>query len=158
MIAMDTLFSKRFIFISLGFLVMLALATTLGLRWYAAKKNAAEAAKRETDEKNQVSPLRNIKENRVIYTDGGFSPSELTISVDKGLGCVINVENQSTGPLTLGLSPHNEKKDPGQNYMPVPPGQNVFFDPRYSGYTELSFHDHERPQFEFTVKFDKSCQ
>ncbi|MBI2055148.1 MAG: hypothetical protein HYT39_03575 [Candidatus Sungbacteria bacterium] len=155
---MEALLSKKFILITLGFLVVLALVTSFGLRWYSARQEAAGTAKEEAARQNETNAARNIKENRVNYIDDGFSPKELTIAADRGLGCVVNVENQSTHALTVGLSPHNPVKDPGQNYLPVPPGENVMFDPRYSGYTELSFHDHERPQFEFTVKFEKSCQ
>src|SRR3990167_6501457 len=151
-------FSKKTIFIVLGFIVLLALATHFGLRWYEARKETAEAIQKEAARNEETNTIRNIKENRVNYTDEGFSPKELIIASDRGLGCAVNVENQSTHAVTVGLSPHNAKKDPGQNYLPVPPGENVMFDPRYSGYTELNFHDHERPQFEFTVKFEKSCQ
>ena len=155
---METLISRKTILIIIGFLAVLALATNFGLRWYGLKKEATEATEKEAAKNQEMSALRKIKENQVVYANDGFSPKELILASDKGLGCVVNVENQSTHPVTVGLSPHNPVKDPGQNYLPVSPGENIMFDPRYSGYTELSFHDHERPEFEFTVKFEKSCQ
>jgi|SRR3989338_2626226 len=151
--------SQKTIIIVLGFILALALGTHFVLRWYGsnigAEKNADPGdGVRVIDESEAVE----MDENKVIYDGSRFSPNTISISMNRGLGCAIALYNQSNRPLYLGLSPHNPKKDPGPEYPPIKSKERFFFDPRFTGFTELSFHDHERPELQFLVKFEPSCR
>jgi|SRR3989344_5667219 len=156
---MGNILTKKLFWASVAFLVMLAIATHFILRQLRIDKSPvtnppADGAVNVQSDEN----IDEVVENRIIYTETGFSPKEISIAADRGLGCSVNVINRSNRSLNLGLSPHKEAKDPGREYPPIAQGDRLLFDPRFTGFTELSFHDHERPALEFTVKFDKSCR
>lgn len=165
---MEHIFSKKNIIIAGVFLILLALGVELFLSRLdktSDNKASGENSHQAPDAGNSGAGNRVVDPDAekmaldtVFYSDIGFSPKEIIVAIGKGLGCVVNVENTTRHSLTLGVSPHNPVKDPGQNYLPVKPGEHILFDPRYSGFTELSFHDHERPELSFTVKFAASCQ
>lgn len=144
----------------MGFILALAIGTHLGLRWYGSN---AVKEKGDTREDSGVrvtddNAVDAAVENKVEYTEKGFAPQEIGIAIDRGLGCAVALYNRSGRTLLLGLSPHNLPKDPGQEYPPIAPKERFLFDPRFTGFTELSFHDHERPELEFLVKFEPSCR
>ncbi|KKW21072.1 MAG: hypothetical protein UY71_C0004G0014 [Parcubacteria group bacterium GW2011_GWB1_52_7] len=154
------MFSKKTTIIIAGFILALALGTHLGLRWYGS--NAVEE-KRDASNDGSVRVIDDnavdaASENGVEYTESGFAPKEIGIAIDRGLGCAIVLYNQSGRTLLLGLSPHKLPKDPGPEYPPIAPKERFLFDPRFTGFTELSFHDHERPELQFLVKFEPSCR
>ncbi|MBI4134588.1 MAG: hypothetical protein HY471_00570 [Candidatus Sungbacteria bacterium] len=142
--------AKKLFVIIVIFVVVLAVASFAGFRLITSRLSD--------------KPLENTRgldafpaEGLITYTEDGFFPAEVSIAIERGLGCAVRVRNQSSRPLKVGLSPH-AAKDPGQDYPMTEPGGTLFFDPRFSGFTELRFHDHEHPNFEFLVKFEKSCQ
>lgn len=141
--------SKKLILIVIAFLVILAGGTIAVLK-IAERWGGGEGAKEETFEGPFV-------DNVVNYTDKGFMPQELSIALERGLGCAVRVVNRTDESVKIGLSPHGEN-DPGAQYPPIEPGGNLLFDPRYSGFTELRLHNHEEPGQEFLVKFESSCR
>jgi len=158
---MKEVLSQKIFWISLIFLLLLAMGTALFLRWYGADKKSQEAPMNNANNSIQINGESNqvdVSGNTVTYSDSGFDKKELTIKDKVGLGCVVKVVNSSTNPLKIGLSPHKEPADPGPMFDPIPTGKSLLFDPRFSGYTQLSYHNHENPSEEFLVKFDPSCQ
>lgn len=155
------MFSGKMLFAAVMFITALAIGTHAVLRWYGpiapTRENQAPVdtnAIRIIDD----SGVDAVTEGVMLYTENGFTPAEISIAIDRGLGCVVILRNTSSRRLWLGLSPHNLPKDPGREYPPIAPAERFLFDPRFSGFTELEFHDHEHPAFRFLVKFAKSCQ
>lgn len=144
------IFSKRTIIIIAAFLLVLAAGTVVGLKIFSSQREDTPA--------NQNSPFGvGSVDNLVTFTDAGFVPSTISISIERGLGCAVRLVNQTGKPLKIGISPHKEK-DPGPDYPLIAPGDNFLFDPRFSGFTELRFHSHTDPMSELTVKFERTCQ
>ena len=146
----------------MGFLLVLAIATTLLLRQFGSEKIESganiPASNGPTVKVQSDENVNDVVENQVLYTEGGFSPEVISIEASRGLGCAINIQNKSSHNLKLGLSPHQEPRDPGPDYPVIPAGQHFLFDPRFTGYTELRFHDHQNQNLNFLVKFEKSCR
>lgn len=159
---MQNMLTQKVFWIAVIFLALLAIVTVLILRQFGAAKIqqntppiGADAGTVQVQDDDNVD---RVVENQIIYTDKGFSPKEISLSVTRGLGCAVNLINKSSLPLSIGISPHKMPKDPGPDYPIIQPSKNFLFDPRFTGYTELRFHDHERPELDFLVKFEKSCR
>lgn len=149
---MSFLSKRTFIIIGI-FLILLAVGSIGALRLFSQRFQPNSSI----PEGNSPFGVGSI-ENLVTYSDAGFIPSVISIAIDRGLGCAVRLVNSTAKPLKLGLSPHREERDPGPDYPEITPGDNFLFDPRFSGFTELRFHDHGTPAKEFTVKFEESCQ
>ena len=155
------MFSQKTIIILLGFIIILAVGTHAVLRYLNNSENLPDPKTSEPAGGVRVIDEVNIDNKDIAlvrYGEGGFEPLVLSISVDRGLGCAVKLINQSKVPLKFGLSPHKASGDPGIDYPPIQQGETFLFDPRFTGFTELSFHDHERPELEFLVKFEPSCR
>lgn len=153
------MFSRKTVIILLGFIIILAVGTLAVLRYLNKGENLPKTSEpaggvRVIDEVN----IDNQDIALVRYTEHGFEPLVLSIAADRGLGCAVKLINQNKASLKFGLSPHKASGDPGRDYPPIQPGEIFLFDPRFTGFTELSFHDHERPELGFLVKFEPSCQ
>ena len=156
---MKNFISLKVILIAVSFLAVLALATQLILlRFSDDIKNTDDTPPAGEVKVSDDDKVDEVLENVVVYGDSGFSQRTISIAASRGLGCVINVQNKSSQPLNLGMSPHKTPKDPGREYPAIEPGGRLLFDPRFTGFTQLSFHDHEHPESEFLVKFERSCR
>lgn len=154
---MDQLFKNKTLWIIIGFIIVLALATQLFLSWYGGngtgglfswfKENLGSGGLEVTD-----------GNNRIIYTDKGFAAKSVSISEDKGMGCLVAIQNDSSKPLTFRVGPYEEGKEKGSAYPTIEPGQSQAFDPRYTGYEELPFYSKDNPKHQFTVIYEPSCR
>lgn len=158
---MQEVLTRKTIIILLAFVALLAVGTHVWLTWYG-KEEAGNNTELPTIN-NQVEVKdpnsTDITVNTAFYDGVKFSPGVLNLSMEIGLGCVVNVVNQSGKGIRIGLSPHNPNgNDPGQNYAEIKPGESFLFDPRFTGFTELAFHDHGNSGAFFLTKFAESCQ
>ena len=93
----------------------------------------------------------------ITYTEAGFSPNAITIKARDSMGCLISVKNATAKPLHVGVSPHNPAGDPGANYGNIAPNEDGILDVRYTGLTQITLHDHAKPQNQFTVTYGEGC-
>lgn len=94
----------------------------------------------------------------VIYENGIFRPKRVIRDGTGTIGCVVILVNRAPNSLRVGINPHSPFGDPGPNYEPIAPGDKLIFDPRFPGITELTFHNHDNPEEEFTVELGAQCQ
>lgn len=154
---MDQLFKNRTLWIVIVFIVVLALATQAFLSWYGGDGTGGIFSWFSTSLGGGASVVTDGN-NRVIYTDKGFSAKSVSISEDKGMGCLVAIQNDSSKPLTFRVGPYEEGKEKGVAYPTLESGQSQTFDPRYSGYEELPFYSKETIKHQFTVIYEPSCR
>jgi hypothetical protein len=149
--------SKIFLII-VGFVIVLVLGTHILLRFFAPPNNNSSGDPSTKGVRVQGNTsIPETDEYSVVYTDSGFNKSEVTIANGQ-FGCIAQIFNRSSQDFYLGLSPHKESGDPGRAYDALAPQNSLVFDPRFSGYTELTYHSHKKPEHQIVIKFDKSCQ
>lgn len=105
-----------------------------------------------------IDASRSIDSRPVRYTDGGFAPTEITITALDAVGCLVTIENKTKNPLKVGVSPHRESGDPGANYRVIAPGESGVLDPRYPGLSQVSLHNHAVPIDGFRVTYGEGCK
>lgn len=93
----------------------------------------------------------------IIYTANGFAPKSVTIRETDDIGCLITVVNKNVLAIRVGVSPHDEKGDPGVDYGILNPGETGIMDVRYTGLGELALHNHFNPAHEFSVVYGEGC-
>ncbi|MBI2639607.1 MAG: hypothetical protein HYW90_01800 [Candidatus Sungbacteria bacterium] len=130
-----------------------------------------EASRQESPLPEPRSPLpdikgtpvefRTLKANElissIVYQDG-FQPSRISVEGGGAAGCIVVLRNSSLFPLRIGISPHRPDKDSGPDYGAISPGEQLIFDPRFVGITELEMHNHDKPDEEFTIVMGQKCQ
>lgn len=154
---MNELLKNRTLWIAVVFVLMLALLTQAFLSWYGGNGNNgifSWFAKTFGGGRSAITDGN----NRIVYTDSGFSAASVSISEDKGMGCLVAIQNDSSKPLTFRVGPREEGKEKGVLYPTIAPGTSQTFDPRYTGYEELPFYSVETPRHEFTVIYEPSCR
>jgi hypothetical protein len=149
--------SKKLLWITIGFVIILALGSHLALQWYGGEEEGLvswlKGALGMDAAEESVSGV-----SRVIYSDKGFSPKKIKITSEQGAGCFITVDNQTDATVTVRVGPYEEGKEKGFLYPEILARQSSSLDPRYSGYEELPFYAKENPKHRFTVVYDSSCK
>jgi len=146
---MNELFTKRVIIVAAVFLLILAGGTAAYLK-YSSQANPTPT---ETKQKVNYADLA-PGNGTVVYSESGFTPSDMTIKAKAGFGCVVNLVNKSASPLGFVIA----KQKNGPTWPEVEPGKNLLFDPRFPGLSKLTFQSQENSQQTFTVNFDASCR
>lgn len=154
---MSELFKNRTLWIIVGFIIALALLTQLFLSWYGDDGKGGIFSWFSENLGGGESAITDGN-NRVIYTDKGFSAKSVSISENKGMGCLVAIQNDSSKPLTFRVGPYEEGKEKGSAHPAIEPGQSQTFDPRYSGYEELPFYSKENSKHQFKVIYEPSCR
>jgi len=92
---------------------------------------------------------------QVLYRDGKFSPSSVTVDLAGG-SCTLRIINFDSAPLTIRLSPPPPRDNWGAMYAPILPGGELIIDPRFR-IPEIAFYNKEKPSEEFSVKLGEGC-
>lgn len=102
---------------------------------------------------------KNFEGITVRYTDAGFSPDRIVFSARdaKLSGCILKIQNDSSGDLLLRLGPPQEKDNKGFGYSPIPPGESGLIDPRYSGIFEEEFYNRKKTAHRFSASLNAPC-
>lgn len=116
------------------------------------------AAPNESAPVYKFTPPGTADPRAVIYTDRGFTPSELNIKSSDAIGCLITVVNRSKKNLEVRVNPHDPSGDSGVDYGRLEPGESGVYDVRYIGFSEMTLHNHLAPQDEFRVIYGQGCQ
>jgi hypothetical protein len=95
----------------------------------------------------------------IRYKDGVFSPSEIALDESDStlLGCLLRIINEGGGNLIVRIGPFEQGKEKGFPYAPIPAGESLIIDPRYSGIDRAIFYNTKNPKEEFAVSIGKSC-
>lgn len=96
------------------------------------------------------------KSGSVVYENGKFFPKAVILQGGEG-GCLVSVQNKSSEPLLVRLSPHDPADRQGMQYPEIPPGQSILIDPRFRIPT-IAFHNHKNPAEEFLVDPGNACK
>lgn len=162
---MNTFTSKQLILFFGGlalFTALLVFGMHTVLNFIPASPSAAEppsGASTPGSSENEVRTV-NVADSdprQITYTDLGFSPSTVTVKASDSLGCVITVRNKTNKVIHIGVSPHDPKGDPGANYGDLAPGEIGIYGVSYPGLTEVTLHNHLRPEHEFRVVYGEGC-
>lgn len=96
----------------------------------------------------------------VAYENGAFYPERVFLGGQKeNVGCLVVLQNRSQEILRIGMNPHNPSgNDRGLDFKDIAPGENLIFDPRFVGISELSLHNHRVPSEGFIAILEKDCQ
>lgn len=139
---------------------LLAIAALL----FVTRRNAPtndKSAGSESPRSGQEMRVRDtqFKGPAVHYKDGIFSPSEMTLeeSDSNPLGCLLNIINETQEDMIVRLGPFEKGKEKGFPYAPIPAGESLIIDPRYTGIDRAVFYHTKNPKEEFAVVIDKSC-
>lgn len=128
-----------------------------------------QRADKSPDESDSIRPSASESEVHVTdtqfkgpavhYKDGIFSPSEMTLeeSDSNPLGCLLNIINETQEDMIVRLGPFEKGKEKGFPYAPIPAGESLIIDPRYTGIDRAVFYNTKNPKEEFAVVIDKSC-
>lgn len=154
---MEQLLRNKMLWIVVIFIAILVIATQLFLSWYGGDGSGGLFSW-FSDNFGGGKMVVSDGNNRVIYSDEGFSVKSVSISENKGMGCLVAIQNDSSKSLTFRVGPHEEGKVKGVAYPAIEPGNSQTFDPRYSGYEELPFYSTENPKQQFIVVFEPSCR
>ncbi|MEK7464781.1 MAG: hypothetical protein AAB591_00010 [Patescibacteria group bacterium] len=154
-----------------GFAALLVLGTNAALKLVPPEEHSREpktlppidATVRIEAPDNSSSVRTNIIESPVDsrpinYTATGFTPAELTVRASDPIGCIITVTNQTAQQIRVAVSPHAASGDPGVNYGELAPGETGIYDVLYPGLTEISLHNHLRPEQEMKIIYGEGCR
>lgn len=153
------------------FAALLVLGTNAALKLVPPEERAREpktlppidATVRIETPDNSSSVRTNIIESPVDsrpinYTATGFTPAELTVRSSDPIGCIITVTNLTAQPIRVAVGPHAASGDPGVNYGQLMPGETGIYDILYPGLTEISLHNHLRPELEMKITYGEGCR
>ncbi len=145
-------------FITIAAVIIVAGAVFLWSKYVEAPASLYEEQKINAGDSgsNSVKIIDGQETEEVVrYQDGSFSINK--IKINGSSNCVLAIANAGKETLKLGLSPHNEKGDPGVIYNETPPGEKILVDPRYR-IERIAYHDHNRPAKELVVELEGVCK
>lgn len=146
--------------VTLSIAIIIA-GTSVFLKWGAWQETPGDTSGAEKilgDIDNNEAGREEDLTSLVVYDGDEFMPERALVDGSGKLGCVALLINKSAEPLRVGISPHNQKVDPGPNYGVIAPGDKLLFDPRFTGITELRMHNHDKPQEEFVIELGSGCR